>query len=153
MRTKPNSVLKNGVYRAIGETVSGAGVLDGEGARTLRVLMYHKVNDFTPNPTRFRSGSSREQMALLGDLGYQPVSLEQVRAHYVDAAPLPPGAVLITFDDGYRDNLRNALPILQRHGYPAVIFVPIGFLDCDRPLPHEETLRADRRSQRDRGLG
>ena len=37
--------------------------------------------------------------------------------------------MLITFDDGYRDNLENALPVLQRHGYPAVIFVPIGYLD------------------------
>ena len=54
---------------------------------------------------RFRRAVFAEQMALLGDLGYVPVSLEQVRDHYVDAAPLPPGAVLITFDDGYRDNL------------------------------------------------
>ena len=34
------------------------------------------------------------------------------------ARPLPVGAVLITFDDGYRDNLENALPVLRRHGYP-----------------------------------
>jgi peptidoglycan/xylan/chitin deacetylase (PgdA/CDA1 family) len=104
--------------------------------------MYHKVNDLTPNPTTVPTAVFAEQMALLGDLGYEPVSLEQVRDHYVDAKPLPPGAVLITFDDGYRDNLENALPILRRHGYPAVIFVPIGFLDGGRPLPHEEALRA-----------
>ena len=80
-------------------------------------------------------------MELLAELGYVPVSLDEVRDHYVDGAPLPEGAVLITFDDGYRDNLENALPILRRHGYPAVIFVPIGFLEGDRPLPHEEALR------------
>ena len=139
---RAKQLLKNGVYRAIGETMTGAGAIDDGDERTLRVLMYHKVNDLQPNPTTVPTSVFDEQMSLLEELGYEPVSLEQVRAHYVEAAALPDGAVLITFDDGYRDNLENALPILQRHGYPAVIFVPIGFLDGDRPLPHEEALRA-----------
>jgi peptidoglycan/xylan/chitin deacetylase (PgdA/CDA1 family) len=139
---RAKQLLKNGVYRAIGETVAGSGALDGDAERTLRVLMYHKVNDLRPNPTTVPTDVFAEQMTLLGELGYAPVSLTQVRDHYVDGAPLPRGAVLITFDDGYRDNLHNALPILRHHGYPAVIFVPIGYLDGDRPLPHEEALRA-----------
>jgi peptidoglycan/xylan/chitin deacetylase (PgdA/CDA1 family) len=139
---RAKQVLKNGVYRALGEAVSGTGGLDGEVERTLRVLMYHKVNDLSPNPTTVPTAVFAEQMELLGELGYVPVSLEHVRDHYVSGTQLPEGAVLITFDDGYRDNLVNALPILQRHGYPAVIFVPIGFLEGDRPLPHEEALRA-----------
>src|SRR3970282_711570 len=44
-------------------------------------------------------------------------------------------------DDGYHDNLENALPVLREHGYPAVVFVPIGFLDDGKPLPHEESPR------------
>ena len=139
---RAKQLLKNGVYRTLGETVAGTGGVDGEAERSLRVLMYHKVNDLWPNPTTVPTEVFAEQMSLLGALGYQPVSLERVRAHYVEGAPLPRGAVLITFDDGYRDNLLNAVPVLRRHGYPAVIFVPIGFLDGDRPLPHEESLRA-----------
>jgi peptidoglycan/xylan/chitin deacetylase (PgdA/CDA1 family) len=139
---RAKQLLKNGVYRALGETVSGTGGLDGEAERTLRVLMYHKVNDLWPNPTTVPIDVFAAQMELLPELGYQPVSLEEVRDHYLDGAALQPGAVLITFDDGYHDNLANALPILQRHGYPAVVFVPLGFLDEDRPLPHEEPLRA-----------
>jgi peptidoglycan/xylan/chitin deacetylase (PgdA/CDA1 family) len=133
-------LLKNGVYRLIGETVSGVGGLDGE-SRTLRVLMYHKVNDLLPNPTTVPTSVFEEQIGLLARLGYVPVSLEDVRDHYLLGEELPAGAVLITFDDGYRDNLENALPILRRHGYPAVLFVPVGFLDDGRPLPHEEPLR------------
>ena len=38
---RAKQLLKNGVYRAIGETVTGVGGLDGEAERTLRVLMYH----------------------------------------------------------------------------------------------------------------
>jgi len=138
---RAKQLLKNGVYRAIGETATGVGVVDGEVVRTLRVLMYHKVNDLWPNPTTVPTAVFAEQMALLGELGYVAVSIDAVRDHYLDGAPLPEGAVLITFDDGYRDNLENALPILQRHGYPAVVFVPIAFLAGSRPLPHEEPLR------------
>jgi peptidoglycan/xylan/chitin deacetylase (PgdA/CDA1 family) len=138
---RAKQLLKNGVYRALGETVRGLGGLDGEEARTLRVLMYHKVNDLWPNPTTVPTAVFAEQMELIGELGYAPVSLDAVRDHYLHGAPLPEGAVLITFDDGYRDNLENALPILRRHGYPAVVFVPIGFLDDGKPLPHEEPLR------------
>ena len=139
---RAKQLLKNGVYRMIGEAASGVGALDGEAERTLRVLMYHKVNDLWPNPTTVPTAVFAEQMALLGELGYTVVSLEAVRDHYLDGVPLPPRAVLITFDDGYRDNLENALPILQRHGYPAVVFVPVAFLADGHPLPHEEPLRA-----------
>lgn len=138
---RAKQLLKNAVYRSLGEAASN---LDGQedASRTLRVLMYHKVNDLWPNPTTVPTAVFAEQMAALGELGYVPVSLDAVRDHYVHGAPLPPGAVLITFDDGYRDNLVNALPILQRHGFPAVVFVPVGFLDDGSPLPHEEPLRA-----------
>jgi peptidoglycan/xylan/chitin deacetylase (PgdA/CDA1 family) len=139
---RAKQLLKNGVYRALGETVSGIGALDGGDERTLRILMYHKVNDLWPNPTTVPTRVFAEQMALLGELGYRPVSLADVRDHYLDGAPLPGGAVLITFDDGYRDNLLNALPVLRRYGYPAVLFAPIGFLDDGRALPHEEALHA-----------
>jgi peptidoglycan/xylan/chitin deacetylase (PgdA/CDA1 family) len=138
---RAKQLLKNGIYRAIGETVSGAGTLDGEAERTLRVLMYHKVNDLWPNPTTVPTSVFDAQMTLLVELGYVPVSLDAVLEHYLHRAPLPPKAVLLTFDDGYRDNLENAVPILRRHGFPAVLFVPIGFLDDARPLPHEESLR------------
>jgi len=135
-------LLKNGVYRSIGETTSALGVVDGHEERMLRVLMYHKVNDLPENPLSVPTAVFDQQMSLLGDLGYTVVSLDDVLDHYAEGTPLPSQAVLITFDDGYRDNLRNAAPILRKHGYPAVLFVPIGYLDDRRPLPHEEHLRA-----------
>lgn len=133
-------LLKNGVYRTIGETAVGVGAANGERDRTLRVLMYHKVNDLAGNPVTVPVSVFDEQMALLGELGYTPVALDAVLDHYVHGKPLPERAVLITFDDGYRDNLEHAVPVLRRYGYPAVLFVPIGYLSSRQPLPHEERL-------------
>jgi peptidoglycan/xylan/chitin deacetylase (PgdA/CDA1 family) len=83
-----------------------------------------------------------EQMDQLRDLDYTVVGLDAVLDHYVDGKALPDRAVLITFDDGYYDNLANAAGVLSKYGYPAVLFVPIGYLDDRHPLPHEEHLAA-----------
>jgi peptidoglycan/xylan/chitin deacetylase (PgdA/CDA1 family) len=134
--------LKNGVYRALGETARGVGAVDGTAERSLVVLMYHKVNDVLGNSVTVPVSLFDEQLAQLGELGYNPVPLEQVLAYYRHGGTLPERAVLITFDDGYLDNLENAAPVLRRHGYPAVLFVPVGYLAESRPLPHDEYLAA-----------
>jgi peptidoglycan/xylan/chitin deacetylase (PgdA/CDA1 family) len=134
---RAKQLLKNGVYRTIGETTATLSRRNGADAR-LRVLMYHKVNDLPENPLSVPVGAFDDQLAQLRELAYTVVSLEDVLTHYRESAPLPERPVLITFDDGYRDNLEHAAPVLQKHGYPAVIFVPIGYLDGRRPLPHEE---------------
>jgi len=81
-------------------------------------------------------------MAQLRELGYAVVGLDDVLAFYREGGELPARPVLITFDDGYRDNLEHAAPVLERHGYPAVLFVPLAYLEDRRPLPHEERLVA-----------
>src|ERR671934_791569 len=133
--------LKNGVYRTIGETANAVGS-NGNGDRALRVLMYHKVNDVPGNRLSVPVSLSDEQMDQLRQLGYTVVDLDAVLDFYVARRPLPPKAVLITFDDGYHDNLDNAARVLRTYGYPAVLFVPIGYLDDRHPLPHEEHLAA-----------
>ncbi len=42
---------------------------------------------------------------------------------------MPAGALAITFDDGYADNLSIAAPILRKHGLPATLFIATGYLD------------------------
>jgi peptidoglycan/xylan/chitin deacetylase (PgdA/CDA1 family) len=141
VREQIKQLLKNSVYRAIGETASGIGAVNGDD-RSLRVLMYHKVNDLPNNRMSIPTSLFDDQMAQLRELGYVVVDLEAVLGHYLAGAALPQGAVLITFDDGYRDNLANAAPVLQRHGYPAVQFVPIAYVGDPTPLPHEKYLSA-----------
>jgi peptidoglycan/xylan/chitin deacetylase (PgdA/CDA1 family) len=51
---------------------------------------------------------------------------------------LPANAVAITFDDGYRDNLVNAKPVLARHGVPATLFLATGFINQNEPFWWDE---------------
>ncbi|MGV3561259.1 polysaccharide deacetylase family protein [Larkinella arboricola] len=65
-----------------------------------------------------------------------------------DPKSLPDRSVLITFDDAYVNNLTHALPILQRFGMNAVLFVPTAFTGgcnewdgCTEPLMTTDQLR------------
>ncbi len=79
MREQIKQLLKNSVYRAIGETANGLGAVNGDG-RTLRVLMYHKVNDLPNNRMSMPVSRFDEQMAELKELGYTVVDLDAVLA-------------------------------------------------------------------------
>ena len=76
-------------------------------------------------------------------MGFRVVSLDDVIASFRRGAPLPPNALLITFDDGYLDNLTNAAPVLARPGYPAVVFASAGLVGSGRPMPHDEQLQVE----------
>ncbi len=60
---------------------------------------------------------------------YRPVSLAQVRDAWMNRAALPERPVLLTFDDGYRNTVMNALPALRRRGVPAALFVVAGLVE------------------------
>lgn len=62
---------------------------------------------------------------------FDVLPLDEAAAH-LQAGTLPAGAACITFDDGYADNHRVAMPILQRHGLTATFFIATGFLDGGR---------------------
>jgi peptidoglycan/xylan/chitin deacetylase (PgdA/CDA1 family) len=102
---------------------------------TLRVLMYHRV---THSPARLavtEAAFAAQQRFLAAR--YHVIGLEELLAHTRSGKALPPNAVLLTFDDGYRDNLELAKPILDKYGHPATVFVPTKFIGTDEPLPHD----------------
>ena len=64
---------------------------------------------------------------------------ELLRSHSEGA--ISPGSVAVTFDDGYRDNLIHAKPILQKHDVPATVFVTTGYLSQTREYWWDEVQR------------
>lgn len=96
-------------------------------ANSLRILTYHKVNDARGNPLSIPVGEFARQQEFL-KRHYSVVSLSDVMSFLYDGKALPNRAVLLTFDDGYQDNMTNAYPVLKKHGHQAVIFIPTDFV-------------------------
>ncbi|MFZ3342333.1 MAG: polysaccharide deacetylase family protein [Terriglobales bacterium] len=63
---------------------------------------------------------------------YHPITFHQFCDWYFRGAALPRCPVLITFDDGHANNLRFALPVLQKENVTAVCFVLTGELGACR---------------------
>jgi peptidoglycan/xylan/chitin deacetylase (PgdA/CDA1 family) len=90
---------------------------------TIAILAYHSIDNsgsvLSTSPEIFR-----EQMDVLNELGVRVLALEEVRAVRGNGSTRP--AVVITFDDGFRNVYENGLPVLQRCGYPATVFLVTG---------------------------
>lgn len=63
---------------------------------------------------------------------YQPVKLSELVAALRSGSRLPERAVVLTFDDGYRNNRQLAAPILRHYGIPAMLFLATGLVGTDR---------------------
>jgi peptidoglycan/xylan/chitin deacetylase (PgdA/CDA1 family) len=104
-------------------------------AEGLPVLMYHKVGD-PPAGSRLKKlwvsvQKFRAQMGYLQRNGYKPVTLSQVAAWVDQGLAVPKESVVITFDDGYRNNYENAFPVLKEFKFKAVIFLVVNAMEKD----------------------
>ena len=86
--------------------------------------MYHVISSPPPGVSYpglyVPGGEFAAQMRALKRAGYVAVTLNQLRANWTDGARLPSGRpVVITFDNGYRSQYTNALPVLRHFGWIA----------------------------------
>jgi peptidoglycan/xylan/chitin deacetylase (PgdA/CDA1 family) len=92
----------------------------------LPILMYHSVSANGPSGlARYRVTPAvfEEQLQYLRDTGFRSTTLEKWRLAMEAKRPLPGRAVIITFDDGYRDFLTEAWPLLAKYGFSATVFL------------------------------
>ncbi|HTY37217.1 MAG TPA: polysaccharide deacetylase family protein [Bacteroidota bacterium] len=94
--------------------------------QSIPVLMYHRVleqGDTTPGHGIWVSASQfRSQLASLKRRGFQTITFRQYERFVRGELTLPSKPIILTFDDGYEDNYRVAFPLLQEHGFSAVIY-------------------------------
>jgi peptidoglycan/xylan/chitin deacetylase (PgdA/CDA1 family) len=107
--------------------------------RQLLIVTYHSVITAPKDPLGYAIHVTdfEQQIATLSRY-FRPISLTDLVAAVEKNKKLPDRAVLITFDDGYRNNLTHASPILRRHGVPAVVHISTGYVGTNRILWVEE---------------
>lgn len=91
------------------------------------ILSYHRIASAAPDPWGMRVSPELffEQMATVARIG-TPVSLAEFIRPRSDRA-LGERKIAVTFDDGYLDNLEQALPVLREFRIPATVFVSTGY--------------------------
>lgn len=110
-------------------------------ARTnqIPILMYHYLSTPPADADIYRTDLSVSPELFAAHLdamraaGYQTITLYDLLANLTRGTALPEKAVIITFDDGYRDNYTNAFPLLAERDMTATFFIVTDFIDDGLP--------------------
>ena len=96
------------------------------------ILMYHRVTSL-PNDPHLVAVTPKyfgDHMEIIRK-HYMPISLQQLLKGLQDGK-IPTGGIVVTFDDGYPDNLHEAMPLLECYDIPATMFVTAGQVGSQR---------------------
>ncbi|KVE95046.1 poly-beta-1,6-N-acetyl-D-glucosamine N-deacetylase PgaB [Burkholderia vietnamiensis] len=118
---------------------------DPADGKTFRVICLHDVRDnlmasFSSasamvDPFAVDTGTLTAIFSWLQTNNYHTITVRQIEESRRGGKPLPPRAVLLTFDDGYRSHYTKVLPLLERFKYPAVMGIVTAWIDAPPDLP------------------
>jgi biofilm PGA synthesis lipoprotein PgaB len=117
---------------------------DPADGKTFRVLCMHDVRDNLISSLTSTSsldvyaidtGTLTAIFSWLQNNNYHTVTVKQIEASRHGGPPLPPRAVLLTFDDGFRSHFTKVLPLLKRFNYPAVMGIVTAWIDTPPDMP------------------
>jgi len=113
------------------------------GTQGVPILAYHQVTSeivddedemhYSVSPEEFA-----EQLNYLKNKGYQSVSLHDVFEAREGRAQLPAKPIVLTFDDGYKDNYTVALPIMEQYGFSGTVFIIVNSVGESEYLSWDE---------------
>lgn len=105
------------------------------------ILAYHTINSRRRDDLAVSINNFERQLNYLSKKGYHTVSLAQIIKSLKEKRTLLGRPLVITFDDGYRDNYTNAYPILKRYGFSALIFLTTEYIGSDKLFQSPEHIK------------
>ena len=94
----------------------------------LPILMYHKISIDVSDRLTVRYTDLEKQFHCLSQNKYTSLSFSELKNFYDKKEPIPSKSVIITFGDGYLNNKTYLLPLLEKYGLKATIFLPLSHL-------------------------
>lgn len=92
------------------------------------VLMYHSIGKGYTEKYVVPKGLFKVQMDFLQRAGFRPITSLALLHSLRYGTRVPNKSVVLTFDDGYRDFLENAWPVLLKYSYPSTVFIITDFV-------------------------
>ncbi len=114
------------------------GGLTPQGYQTVPVLAYLKLAEKKSGRLVVARSVFERQMEFLHQNGYQPVSIDRLVDYLNMKRELPPKAVVITFDNGWRSVYKIAYPILKKYRFPATVFIYTNFIGAPKALTWQQ---------------
>ena len=104
------------------------------------VLCYHSIGDDESgkDPLVISVQRFRAHMKGLKDNGYTSLTMKELDDYLENNKPIPVKSIIITFDDGYKDNYTNAFPVLKEFNMKATMFVVPSLLDGETSMTSEQ---------------
>ena len=97
--------------------------------RGVPVLYYHSVDPSEANEVIIDPNKLREQLQFIKDSGYTTLTISELNDYIKNEKPIPEKSIVITFDDGYRDNYVYAFPMLKELDMKATFFIITNVID------------------------
>lgn len=98
------------------------------------ILTYHHIEQKAEDCPSVTLKSFSTEMKFLKKHRYNIISLDALVTGITQHKKFPHNTVVITFDDGYKDNYLYAFPVLHKYGFPATIFLATKYVDENDPL-------------------
>ncbi len=100
------------------------------GGQPVPILVYHHITPRLGGDKLLHVSPAQleSQLAYLRDHGYEAVTMRQVYDAWTGVGTLPKRPIVLTFDDGYVDQVRNAGAILRRYGWPGELALVFNIL-------------------------